>query len=102
MGAFSFLGRYHSPSARGKEEGLVAAQRKNRGVFLILAAALIWGWNGPAMKGLYISGIALPTLLFLRTLICVVMSGIFFLFFNRFVFCLSPRQFLFLFFMARL
>lgn len=76
----------------------MAAPRKNRGVFLILAAALIWGWNGPAMKGLYISGIALPTLLFLRTLICVVVSGIFFLFFNRFVFCLSPRQFLFLFF----
>lgn len=68
------------------------------GISLVLTAALIWGWNGPAMKGLSASGVALPTLLFLRTLVCVLISGLFFLLFHRSVFRLSFRQFLFLFF----
>ena len=76
----------------------VTYRKEPVGVFFVLVAALIWGWNGPAMKGLGASEITLPTLLFLRTLICVLVSGLFFLFFHRSVFRLSFGQFLFLFF----
>lgn len=51
MGAFSFLVRYHSPSAREKEEGLVAAPRKNRGCFFDFGSSFDLGVEWACNEG---------------------------------------------------
>lgn len=67
------------------------------GIGLVAAAALIWGMSAPVSKSLTNSAMSLLTLVFLRNMICAVSGGLFFLKFDRSVFRVSGRQFLFLF-----
>lgn len=66
------------------------------GILLIAAAALIWGWNGPISKGLNTS-VDVLTVIFLRSVIAVAAATPIFLLFDRSIFRVTFRQFLFLF-----
>lgn len=72
-------------------------KRQLVGVALIAMAALIWGWNGPVSKGLSTS-VDVLSIIFLRTVIAILGATPIFLFFDRSVFHVSFKQFLFLFF----
>lgn len=67
------------------------------GIGLVTLAALIWGTSGPASKGLTNGGMDVLTMMFLRNSICAAAGALFFLKFDRSVFRVSRRQFLFLF-----
>lgn len=65
------------------------------GILLVAAAALIWGWNGPISKGLNAS-VDVLTVIFLRMVIAVAVATPFFLLFDRSIFRVTFKQFLFL------